>query len=179
MQKGGDYERGFTLFELLVVIVILGTLAAIAAPGWLRFLARQQTTSAQEHIRQDIQQAQMKSQQNNVLWQFSVRENNGIVETTTHPATVEPSESNWESLNKSIRLDSETTLLSKDGVRYVRFDEKGNVRGSRLGRVTVSSKQFSDIKHCVIVSTLIGATRTAQENPKPDPSYKTKDRFCY
>ncbi len=179
MQKDRSVERGFTLLELLAVTVILGALAAIAAPGWLRFLARQHTISAQEHIRQDVQQAQMKSQQNNVLWQFSVREVDGIIETTTHPATVDPGVSNWESLNKSIRLDSETTLLLKGGVRYVRFDEKGNVRGSRLGRITVSSKQFPEIKQCVIVSTLIGATRTAQENTKPDPSYRTKDRFCY
>ena len=74
----------------------------------------------------------MKSQQNNVLWQFSVREIDGIVETTTHPVTVDPSESTWESLNKSVRLDAETSLLSKDGVRYVRFDEKGNVRSLDL-----------------------------------------------
>lgn len=170
---------GFTLLELLTVIVSVGILAAIASPVWFGFLARQQTTSVQGQLRQKIQEAQSKSQQRNILWQFSVRENGDVVEIATHPATVDPANAIWEPIDNAVVLDSETTLLRKDGVYYVRFDHNGNVRGSRLGRVTVSSKQFPDVKRCVIVSTLIGATRKAKEQPNPDPSYRTRDRYCY
>lgn len=172
-------QQGFTLLELLSVIVAVGVLAAIASPVWFGFLARQQTTSVQGQLRQKVQEAQSKSQQRNILWQFSVRESGDVVEIATHPATVNPADAIWEPIDNAVVLDSETTLLRKDGIYYVRFDHNGNVRGSRLGRITVSSRQFPEIKRCVIVSTLIGATRKAKEQPSPDPSYRTRDRYCY
>lgn len=173
------FQKGFTLLELLVVMVFVGILAAMVSPVWLKLLAEQKTTSARGRIRQDIQLAQSKSQQNNVLWQFSIRDNGETAEVSTHPAATPPDLASWERLNESIQIDDETTLLSTSSVYYVRFDQNGNVRSSRLGRVTVSSKQFPNIKRCVVVSTLIGATRTAKERPLPDPSYRTRDRFCY
>ncbi|TAG52440.1 MAG: prepilin-type N-terminal cleavage/methylation domain-containing protein, partial [Oscillatoriales cyanobacterium] len=34
-------DAGYTLLELLVVVIMLGILASIAAPGWLGFINRQ------------------------------------------------------------------------------------------------------------------------------------------
>lgn len=171
-------QSGFTFMELLIVITVIGILASITAPTWLRFFSEQQTIKGRGHIRLSIQSAQLKAQQYNSLWQLSVRQNGDIAEIATHPATVLPSAAVWDPMNKSIRLDTgETTVLYDSGelVYYVRFDEKGNVRESSLGRVTVSSKQFSDIKRCVFVSTLLGATRVAETQVSPDKG----GRFCY
>ncbi len=173
--ESNSYDAGFTMLELLAIVAIIGTLAAIAAPVWLRFLETQKVIAAQGSLRQDIQRAQLKSQQNNTFWQFSIRENAGIVETATHPRTVSLNSSNWESLDKSIHLEEETSFYTDDGAYYVRFDSKGNVRDSRLGRVTISSRQFPDIKRCVFVSTLIGATRTSEGQEIPDDG----GRLCY
>jgi len=38
-------ESGFTLIEVLVVVIIVGILGSIAAPGWLSFLERQRANS--------------------------------------------------------------------------------------------------------------------------------------
>lgn len=161
------------MIELLVIVVIVGIVASIAVPSWLKSLAEHRTTMAQGKLRLGIQQAQAKSQQESISWQFSVRETSGAVEMAVHPSTLLPSLSAWEPLSTSIHLDAETNLAAQGSTYYVQFDAKGNVR-YRLGRVTLASKQFPAVKRCVIVSTLIGATRTAKEQRVPE-----NGKYCH
>ena len=95
------------------------------------------------------------------------------VEFSVHPSSAAPSLSSWESLGDTVVLDAETNFASSGDIFYVQFDERGNVR-YRLGRVTLSSNRFPDIKHCVIVSTLIGNSRLAQER-----AVQRDNKFCY
>jgi general secretion pathway protein G len=46
-----DSDAGFTLVELLVVLVILGLLAAVATPQALKYLGRSKTNAAQIQVR--------------------------------------------------------------------------------------------------------------------------------
>ncbi|MGF1536835.1 MAG: Tfp pilus assembly protein FimT/FimU [Elainellaceae cyanobacterium] len=54
-------DAGFTLFEVLVVVIIASVLAAIAAPSWGAFLNRQKAKRASDHIRQAIQFTQAEA----------------------------------------------------------------------------------------------------------------------
>jgi hypothetical protein len=58
-------------------------------------------------------------------------------------------------------------------VRRVPFDNLGTVKPP-LGRITLSSKSGGKAKRCVFISTILGAMRTAQENPRPDDG-----KYCY
>lgn len=167
-------RNGFTLLELLTVVAIVATLMAIAAPGWLRFLDTQRLISAQGVVYQGMQRAQSKAQQTRAEWNFSIRDLNGSVEWSVHSTATPLADINWESLGAaSIQLDTETTLQLLGSRRTIRFDHKGNVV-STLGRVTLSSRRFGEVKRCVYASTIIGALRQSKEQKTP-----YKGDFCY
>lgn len=164
--------------EVLVVVVIIGVLAGIMAPIYTGFLERTRLISASDKIYIAIKEAQTEAQSHRSPWRLSIRERSGSIEWATHSNAISHSEAQWEPLEiKSIRIDEETTFASADGVYYIRFDEHGNPH--RLGRITISGESLSNQKRCIVVSTLIGAMRKAKEQPLPDPSYRTRDRFCY
>jgi type IV pilus assembly protein PilA len=50
----GHREDGFTLIEVLVVVVVLGALIAIAVPSYLGFRGSAQDTSAQHALHQTL-----------------------------------------------------------------------------------------------------------------------------
>lgn len=51
-------DEGFTLLEVLTVVVIIGIISAIASPGMLGFLARSKVTAAQGELQGLLQEAQ-------------------------------------------------------------------------------------------------------------------------
>lgn len=167
-------NKGFTLIETLIVIVIIGILSAIAIPSWLAFLETIRLNIAQDQVYQALRQAQSKAKQEKVIWQASFREVNEQVQWATHRASVEPNNANWNNLDSQVSLDPETTLQSSNGVRGIQFDNRGNVRKPPLGTVTLSIRNGGRTKRCVVVSTILGAMRTAKQQPTPQDG-----KYCY
>ncbi|MEO0645365.1 MAG: prepilin-type N-terminal cleavage/methylation domain-containing protein [Cyanobacteria bacterium J06650_10] len=175
-------NQGFTLLEVLFVVFLIGVIAAIAAPQWLSFLEARRLTAVRDKIYIGIRKAQTEAQAKGVSWQFSVRENSDTIEWATHPRNTVPQMASWMPIEDShlVQLDAETTFdKTSEGIRYIVFDKDGNTELRYLGRATFSTKNTPTIKRCVIASTVIGALRKSQEQPVPDPDYRTKDRFCY
>ena len=169
-QKGG-----FTLIELLSVMLVIAVLAAIAAPFGLRFLGRYKATVVRDEAFVAIRQTQDKAQQEKRVWQFAIRQTVDGTEWTNSPGTSIANNAVWQEIgDSSIKIDAETTFATSGDVRYVRFDDSGNIQ-YRLGRLTFHSKYAPDIKRCIIVSTLIGAMRKAEEQSAPDED----NNFCY
>jgi general secretion pathway protein G len=51
VQEGGRLKRGFTLLELLIVIAIIGTLASIAVPVYIKYVNQAKNTICVNDIR--------------------------------------------------------------------------------------------------------------------------------
>ncbi|MBD2196497.1 MULTISPECIES: GspH/FimT family protein [Calothrix] len=165
-------NSGFTVLELLVVILVLGILSAIAAPNWYGFVNVRRLNVAQDEVYRAMQQAQSEAKKQKLTWQASFRESNGTVQWAIHPAIMNPANAKWNNLDAAVRLDQETTLAQSNGVRQVQFDRMGMVEQPPLGRITLSSKKGGKAKRCVFVSTILGAMRTSKEqNTAQDGKY--------
>lgn len=159
-------NSGFTFIEMMTALLMIGILSAIAAPSWFALIKTQHLNIAQDQVYQAKRQAQSQAKKEKVKYQASFRTQNNILQWAVH----EEKESDlnnpmikWNDLDDSVQLDPNSTLQLSNGVRRVRFDDIGGVIPP-LGKITLSSKSGGTAKRCVIVSTILGAMRTARDN---------------
>lgn len=173
---------GFTLVEMLVVIAIMGILAAISAPSWLSFLTRQRVNAAQAEALSAMRQAQANAKREKREWQACFWDDGTNVKWAVTPTTTACSDVAVGSWNNLIGEDSEkiaidTATASSDlppasnGFYRVAFQYKGLVADGGTGKITfgvrrtLGSPGVADgTKRCVRVETLLGAMSTAQNN---------------
>lgn len=155
---------GFTVVELLIVLIIVGVLAGLIVPAWQHLLAAQRVNRARDQVFQTMRTAQQQADLQNRTWQASFREaENGRLQGAAHPVTALPQTIAWEPFQPKTQIDqTATTLYQSDGVYRIRFNPKGGVNG-RLGRMTVRGDRHEMPKRCVFVSTLLGTLRKASD----------------
>ena len=184
-------HSGFTILELMIIIVIIGIIFAIAYPSWLNFIERQRLNKAQNQLYLALQSAKSNDLKEKMISQVSFREQAGVVQWAEHVAQAGisiPPNLYWNNLDSNIQVyknsnakgTCETTFYQKKqqcptiGPWRVQFNHKGNTNGD-LGQLTLISKNPNKYKRCVYVSTLIGGIKTGKENAKPNSSNK----YCY
>lgn len=152
---------GFTLIELIVVMVMVGVLFSIAAPGWLAFANRQRVNSVRDEMLQEIRRSQAIAAQTRRNQIFTLN-------TEADPPTVqvEPTDPQPRVLGKGQIQANMIELATTDEITEIEFDDKGNlVSDDDLPeeglKFTVSLIDSPNVKSCAIVQTLLGATRTA------------------
>ncbi len=163
---------GFTLLEVLSVVMIIGIMAAIAAPSWHGLMTMQRLTIAQDKVWQTLRTAQHQAHQTKTIWQASFRQLGDTAQWAMHPATKRPDEHSWHSFDAQIQLDPETSLQLTDGIYHIQFNERGAVK-NQMGRVTLALAG-SRSKRCVLVSSWLGAMRRGTDHPKPSDG-----KYCY
>lgn len=170
----GSRNSGFTLLEILIVLVIAGLLIAIGAPSFFGWINRSSLGTARNEVHMALRQAQREAMQRRENWQFSLREQGSHLEWAIHAKAIAPAQvKTWHHLNPYVQLDpDDTTLVESQGVHYIYFKYTGDV--SHIRTITFQGRHGGKARRCVVVSTLIGATRKGENHTKPK-----NNRYCY
>jgi prepilin-type N-terminal cleavage/methylation domain-containing protein len=184
-QPGFDRsDRGFTIIEVLVVMVMIGILSAIAAPGWLTFVSNQRLKLASNQALLAAREAQFKSKQQHRTWQVSFRESDGATQYWVHPEGTNASPV-WQGLlegdSTEIRIDPATSTLSAkcDIADYcIKFEDRGILDSKWIedqkpasgdnvvGRITFQRRDATndEQRRCLVVASLLGSIQLNRDD---------------
>ena len=171
--KKGD--GGFTILEVLIIVLIVGIFSSIAAPSWVAFINRQRVRTVNDRVLQTLRSAQSEAKR-------SKRD----ITITFSPPSVDPPTVTFDpplgTGGKTQRLDGggeikpgTIALRHNAPANSIVFDYLGNVKELPQDPVDPNASRFvatvstvnGAAKQCAIVETIIGGMRTAEGNDCP------------
>jgi type II secretory pathway pseudopilin PulG len=160
-------EGGFTIMELLIIIIIVGVLAAIAAPSWLTFINRQRINAVRGEVYQTLQTAQSDAKKNKLSRTVTFRtfsnSKNDVPQVSINGGPP-------QLLGNGQIKKGQITAFKTSSPLPITFDYQGNVdeqNGKSAKTPYIVTLSGPGGKRCVIVQTLLGGMRTANEKDCP------------
>jgi len=183
---------GFTLIEMLVVVVIITVLATIIAASWTAAVNRQRINTVRDQANRIIQQARADAKRSGIarVVVFGGRDGTTLEAAITAPS-LDPntgrtggfvndfnSINNWQSLGSQEVADRNVDFSVSPGTeRQIIFESNGTVSRASIDEAISDEVIFAfnvrpkgtstNANRCVIVGTLLGATRTADGTDCP------------
>lgn len=143
---------GFTLIEMLVVVIMVSVIAAIAAPSWLNFLTRQRLNTARNDLLGVLRSAQEEAQsrQQSKIVTFSSSDLSVTVRNASASTGGVTTVLGNGEINDSFDLVASTTLT---------FGHDGRVDTTTVPYSIKITHDDSSAQSCVIVTTLLGGLK--------------------
>jgi len=136
-----DPEKGFTLLEIMVVLFIVGILAAISGPSLLGWYRRTQLNNAVTEVRGALQQAQREAIRLSKQCEVTINTGNS-------PVTVQSC--------VSTRTLPDTVTVGVSSGSTINFGFRGNTNNNNT--LSFSSEAVSQDK-CLVISMPLGIIR--------------------
>lgn len=145
---------GYTLIEVLAVVVIVGILAAIAAPSWLAYANRQRVRAVESDLIQYLQRSQQKA--------IKERQEVAVGVSTVGGMPVVTNGGAQERLGPA---DLQANVINVD-TAVVPFDYKGMVTDNSVTLpivINITPANGGNIQHCVMVTSILGNLKSSRE----------------
>jgi prepilin-type N-terminal cleavage/methylation domain-containing protein len=141
-------NSGFSLPELIAVIIIIGIIAALAAPNLLGLLSRYRVSDALGQIEGAIKESQRLAMRQGKLCRVNIN-------TGTRIINANPS----NCLLSNREIDDNVTIRTNisGSPPNITFSSKGS--NTKMGTIVVSS-DYTDSQKCFVISLGLGITRT-------------------
>ena len=151
---------GFSILEIIVIVVIVGVLMAIAAPSWLGLANRQRVNTTQDEILQAIRTTQSTAKQKRrpQELEFAPDGTGDIPTLTVAGVSTELGSGNL----KADMVNMTVTDNSDVAVTTLEFLQDGTINTDAELPVKILLTA-SGIKRCLFVETLLGGVRSESD----------------
>ncbi|PSF39235.1 hypothetical protein C7H19_00135 [Aphanothece hegewaldii CCALA 016] len=171
-QRSRHFDKGFTLVELLVTVMIMGILAVVAMPNWFKYINEQRLNEATDATETLLRNAQNRAKQEAQNFRVDFRVSNNIPQASMY-RTDSSASSCWTYLDslgnkKSPRDDclnlSEANQITLSLIQgnSITFSNDGSIApNSPLQpneNVTLTIPNLSNTPYrCVRIKTILGS----------------------